>query len=56
LVSSFPEITLEEWLAELPEGSVLVDPWEQPIPRPEDSVVQEHYFSGKKKITPERIN
>jgi DDE superfamily endonuclease/Helix-turn-helix of DDE superfamily endonuclease len=39
---------LETWLAELAEGSLLVDTWEQPIPRPEDDEVQEDYYSGKK--------
>jgi hypothetical protein len=39
---------LETWLAELPEGPLLVDTWEQPIPRPEDDEVQEDYYSGKK--------
>jgi hypothetical protein len=38
---------LEAWLAELPEGTLLVDTWEQPIPRPQDQVVQEAYYSGK---------
>jgi hypothetical protein len=40
---------LETWLAQLPEGSLLVDTWEQPIPRPEDDKKQEDYYSGKKK-------
>jgi hypothetical protein len=40
---------LEQWLAELPEGELLVDTWEQPIPRPQDHEVQEDYYSGKKK-------
>ena len=40
---------LEEWLAELPEGKLLVDTWEQPIPRPKDNEVQASYYSGKKK-------
>jgi DDE superfamily endonuclease len=40
---------LETWLAELPEGALLVDTWEQPIPRPEDQAVQESYYSGKQK-------
>lgn len=39
---------LETWLAELPDGALLVDTWEQPIPRPEDDDVQEEYYSGKK--------
>jgi hypothetical protein len=38
---------LEQWLAELPEGTLLVDTWEQPIPRPQDPEVQEAYYSGK---------
>jgi hypothetical protein len=38
---------LEAWLAELPEGTLLVDTWEQPIPRPQDQAVQEAYYSGK---------
>jgi hypothetical protein len=38
---------LERWLAELPEGELLVDTWEQPIPRPQDPEVQEAYYSGK---------
>jgi hypothetical protein len=38
---------LEEWLAEFPEGALLVDTWEQPIPRPQDQEVQEAYYSGK---------
>src|SRR5512147_1064287 len=40
---------LEQWLAELPEGALLVDTWEQPIPRPSDDKVQEAYYSGKQK-------
>ena len=40
---------LERWLAELPEGELVVDSWEQPIPRPKDSQKQKHYYSGKKK-------
>ncbi|MGB3496360.1 MAG: transposase family protein [Elainellaceae cyanobacterium] len=38
---------LEEWLAELPEGTLLVDTWEHPIPRPSDHDVQKGYYSGK---------
>ena len=38
---------LEEWLAELPEGTLLVDTWEQPIPRPEDNDEQKAHYSGK---------
>ena len=40
---------LEHWLAELPEGALLVDTWEQPIPRPSDEQQQEAYYSGKQK-------
>jgi len=40
---------LEAWLAELPEGALLVDTWEQPIPRPQDAAEQEAHYSGKKK-------
>ena len=40
---------LEEWLAELPEGALLVDTWEQPIQRPQDKEAQEACYSGKKK-------
>lgn len=40
---------LERWLAELPEGALLVDSWEQPIPRPSDEEEQEEYYSGKQK-------
>ena len=40
---------LEQWLANLPEGKLLVDTWEQPIPRPEDDDEQETYYSGKQK-------
>jgi hypothetical protein len=38
---------LEEWLAELPEGTLLVDTWEQPIPRPQDQDEQKAHYSGK---------
>jgi hypothetical protein len=34
---------------ELPEGALLVDTWEQPIPRPSDRAEQEAYYSGKQK-------
>jgi hypothetical protein len=34
---------LEAWLAELPEGTLLVDTWEQPIPRPQDNEEQKAY-------------
>jgi DDE superfamily endonuclease/Helix-turn-helix of DDE superfamily endonuclease len=48
--SSVERAELETWLAELPEGGLLlVDTWEQPMPRPEDNVVQESYYSGKQK-------
>lgn len=47
--SSVERAELEAWLADLPEGALLVDTWEQPIPRPVDENVQESYYSGKKK-------
>jgi DDE superfamily endonuclease/Helix-turn-helix of DDE superfamily endonuclease len=47
--SGIEQAELEAWLAELPDGALLVDTWEQPIPRPEDKQVQESYYSGKKK-------
>ena len=40
---------LEQWLADLPEGKLLVDTWEQPIPRPEEHDEQKRYYSGKQK-------
>jgi hypothetical protein len=40
---------LEQWLAELPAGKLLVDTWEQPIPRPQDDDEQQAHYSGKKK-------
>jgi len=40
---------LEAWLGELGEGALLVDTWEQPIPRPQDDKEQEAHYSGKKK-------
>jgi len=40
---------LEAWLAELPAGDLLVDTWEQPIPRPQDSEMQAAFYSGKQK-------
>ena len=40
---------LEQWLAELPAGALLVDSWEQPIPRPQDDQDQQEYDSGKQK-------
>ncbi len=40
---------LEQWLTELPAGKLLVDSWEQPIPRPQDDDEQQAYYSGKKK-------
>ncbi|MGG6297912.1 transposase family protein [Leptolyngbya sp. AN02str] len=46
---SLERAELEQWLAELPEGALLVDTWEQPIPRPKDDNVQEAYYSGKQK-------
>jgi DDE superfamily endonuclease/Helix-turn-helix of DDE superfamily endonuclease len=45
---SVERVELETWLTEIPEGWMLVDTWEQPIPRPEDDKVQEDYYSGKK--------
>ncbi|MBD1864803.1 MULTISPECIES: transposase family protein [Trichocoleus] len=33
---SIERAELEQWLAELPEGALLVDSWEQAIPRPTD--------------------
>jgi hypothetical protein len=45
--ASVERAELEAWLAELPEGTLLVDTWEQPIPRPQDQAVQEAYYSGK---------
>lgn len=47
--TSVERAELEEWLAELPEGDLLVDTWEQPIPRPQDKDEQEEYYSGKQK-------
>jgi hypothetical protein len=38
---------LEQWLAQLPEGTLLVDTWEQPIPRPQDNDEQKAHYSGK---------
>jgi hypothetical protein len=46
---SLERAELEQWLAELPEGDLLVDTWEQPIPRPSDEQTQEEYYSGKQK-------
>lgn len=46
---SLERAELEQWLAELSEGALLVDTWEQPIPRPSDDKVQEEYYSGKQK-------
>jgi hypothetical protein len=47
--SSVERAELEEWLAALPEGDLLVDTWEQPIPRPQDNDEQAEYDSGKQK-------
>ncbi|HEY9818428.1 MAG TPA: transposase family protein, partial [Candidatus Obscuribacterales bacterium] len=47
--SSIERAELEHWLAELPEGALLVDTWEQPIPRPSDEQQQEAHYSGKQK-------
>lgn len=46
---SLERAELAQWLAELPEGALLVDTWEQPIPRPTDEQVQEEYYSGKQR-------
>ena len=46
---SIERAELEEWLAELPAGALLVDTWEQPIPRPQDQAEQKSHYSGKKK-------
>lgn len=46
---SIERAELESWLAELPDGALLVDTWEQPIPRPQDAEQQEDYYSGKQK-------
>jgi hypothetical protein len=40
---------LESCLAALPAGELLVDSWEQPMPRPQDHEEQEAYYSGKQK-------
>ncbi len=40
---------LEHWLAELPAGALLVDTWEQPIPRPGNEQEQQACYSGKQK-------
>ena len=42
--SGVEQAELERWLAELPEGELLVDTWEQPIPRPKDNQKQEQYW------------
>lgn len=47
--TSVEQAELERWLAELPEGDLLVDTWEQPIPRSKDKDVQKTYYSGKQK-------
>ena len=47
--SGVEQAELERWLAELPEGELLVDTWSQPIPRPKDNQKQEQYYSGKQK-------
>lgn len=44
---------LEAWLAELPDGALLVDSWEQSIPRPSDGK-QQQYYSGKQKDHPRK--
>jgi hypothetical protein len=38
---------LEAWLAQLPEGALLVDRWEQPMPRSQDNDEQQAHYSGK---------
>jgi hypothetical protein len=40
---------LEAWLAQLPEGALLVDTWEQPMPRPQDNDEQQSHYWGKQK-------
>ena len=47
--SGVEQALLERWLAELPEGELVVNTWEQPIPRPKDNQKQQQYYSGKKK-------
>lgn len=47
--SSLERAELEEWLADLPDGALLVDSWEQPIPRPSDHEKQKQHYSGKQK-------
>ena len=47
--SSVERAELEYWLAELPEGALLVDTWEQPIPRPQDNEQEKAHYSGKQK-------
>ena len=47
--SSVERAELEEWLAQLPAGDLLVDTWEQPIPRPSGDQEQQEYYSGKQK-------
>lgn len=46
---SIERAELEEWLGELGEGALLVDTWEQPIPRPQDDDEQKAHYSGKQK-------
>jgi hypothetical protein len=46
---SIERAELEEWLAQLSEGALLVDTWEQPIPRPQDNKEQKAHYSGKQK-------
>ena len=46
---SLERAELEAWLAELPDGALLVDSWEQPIPRPTGDEEQKQYYSGKQK-------
>ena len=47
--TSVERVELEQWLAELPEGDLLVDTWEQSIPRPQDNELQKTYYCGKQK-------
>ena len=40
---------LEAWLAQLPQGALLGDTWEQPLARPQDHDEQQAHYSGKQK-------
>jgi hypothetical protein len=46
---NFERVELEECLAELVGGELLVDTWEQPIPRPTEGDKEKAHYSGKKK-------